>query len=151
MEEDEIMTDEIDYGYNFETLFSENGTVSWGGYKYPINRFGKNSNDDVQYQFGVICDERGMFYKISNKAGIYEEMTDIIVMPETIVYLCDFGRRFKVEKGTIEDIRHSYINSADMDSERNIINWSKDTDYVYALSRTVDGIATDVVLFYNLD
>ena len=147
----EIITDETDYGYDFEMLFSENGTVSWGNTKYPVNRFGKHSNEKIQYQFGVICDKRGQFYKISNKAGKFEEMTDIIVMPETIVYVCDFGRRFSIEMGTIEDIRHSYINSADMDSERNIINWSEDTDYVYALSRTVDGIATDVVVFYNLD
>ena len=145
------MTDEIDYGYNFESLFSENGTVSWGYSKFPINKFGKYSNDDVQYQFGVIYDKRGMFYTISNKAGKYEEMTDIIVMPETIVYICDFGRRFNVEIGTVEDIRHSYINAADMDSERNVINWNEDTDYAYALSRTVDGVATDIVLFYNLD
>ena len=145
------MTDEIDYGYNFESLFSQNGGVYWGGTRFPVNRFGKYSNDDVQYQFGVIADRRGMFYTISNKAGIYEEMTDIIVMPETIVYICDFGRRFSIEKGTVEDIRHSYISSADMDSERNIINWSEDTDYSYALSRTIDGVATDVVLFYNLD
>lgn len=147
----EIMTDEIDYGYNFETLFSQNGGVYWGGTRFPVNRFGKYSNDDVQYQFGVITDRRGMFYKISNKVGIYEEMTDIIVMPETIVYICDFGRRFSIETGTVEDIRHSYISSADMDSERNIINWSEDTDYSYALSRTIDGVATDVVVFYNLD
>jgi len=151
IEGDEIMTDGIDYGYDFEMLFSENGTVSWGNTKYPINRFGKYSNDDIQYQFGVICDRRGMFYTISNKAGKSEEMIDIIVLPETIVYICDFGRRLSIERGRVEDIRHSYISSSDMDSEGNIINRSDDTDYAYALSRTVDGVATDVVVFYNLN
>lgn len=146
----DIITDDIDYGYSFESLISCGGYVQWDYEKYPVSRFGERRSSRVEYQFGLVCKKNERFYTVTNKAGKESEMIDIPILPETIVYMCDVNNRYKIELGMPSDIRQSYIPGIDMDNSGNIINWSDDTDYVYALSRTINGVASDVIVFYNI-
>lgn len=148
-ENTEIITNDADFGYSFEKLYSANGLIRWGGEAYPVNIFGQKKNSRVEYQFGVITDKQEGFYTISNKAGKAMEMTEISFLPKTVCYTCDVGNKYEVAKGTVYDITKSYIPSSDIDLDGNITAWDADVEYTYALSRTVDGIATDIVFFYN--
>ena len=150
IEQYDIITDDIDYGNNFENLYSSGGNVVWGNEKYPVNKFGTDSKERIEYQFGVISDKKDAFYTITNKAGKEDEFTYIAILPETIVYTCDINKKYEVALGTTADIRKSYIPSVDIDENGNILKWDEDTEYIYALSRTVNGLATDVVIFYGL-
>lgn len=145
----DIIKDDIDCGYDFEHLYSMGGAVRWANEAYPINRFGKTDKAREQYQFGLVCAKKDMYYTITNKAGKAAEMTDILVLPETIVYTCNVGKKYTVAQGSVSDIFPSFIPSQDMDADGNIVNWSDD-GYVYALSRTINGIASEVVVFTNL-
>ena len=149
LENTEIITDDTDFGYNFEKLYSRGGIIIWGGEAYPVNVFGVEKNKRVQYQFGVITDKQDGFYTITNKAGKADEMTDIYFLPETVCYICDVANKYEVSKGSVYDITKSYIPSSDIDIDGNIIRWDADVEYTYALSRTIDGIATDIIIFHN--
>ncbi len=145
----EIITDNTDFGYSFEKIYSFGGRVWWGSESYPANIFGTEQNERVQYQFGVITDKQDGYYTISNKAGLFNEMTEISFLPETICYICDIGNRYQASLGTVYDIEKSYVPSAYFDDDGNITAWDPDVYYTYALSRTVDGVATDIVIFNN--
>lgn len=148
--ERDIVTGGIEYGYDFESLYSAGGTIKWSNERYPIHHFGKSSNARVQYQFGLVHAKRDMYYTITNKAGRQEEIVDIPILPETVVYICDVGKKYEVSRGSRADILASFIPSASFDDDGNIVSWDSEGEYYYALSRTVDGIATDVVWFCGL-
>lgn len=141
-----IMSGENDYGYNFEKLYSEGGKIKWSNTVIPTNVFGQTYRGREQYQFGVVRDKRDLYYTIINKAGKADEVRDIQLDPETIVYVCDIGKKFKVSLGTTADIVASVIPQENFDEESNIISWDGG-EYVYALSRTINDIAAEVVVF----
>lgn len=146
----DIINDDMDYGYDFEYLYSSGGVVKWGNESYPIHRFGKDTSGRVQYQFGLIHVKRNLYYTITNKAGKQNEIIDIGILPDTIVYVCDVGRKYEITLGNTSDITASLIPSDSFDDEGNIISWSDEGEYSYALSRTIDGFAAEVVVFTNL-
>lgn len=146
---EDIVTSETDYGKNFEKLYGKNGYVHWNLSRYPICTFGSDRSAEIEYQFGVVTLVANQYYLISGKNGKWTELKDVYFSPDTIVYSCNMGKKFSAEVTNTSAILSSFITPINEDSEGNITNWDTDNDYVYALSRTVDGVATDVALFYN--
>ncbi len=146
---EDIITSATDYGVNFEKLYGRGGFVKWGGALHPICDYAGGSSSDTEYKFGVIYYADSEYFLLTNKAGRAEEFEEVEFLPNSIVYTCDMGGRLVPEIADTFVIRESFIMPGDIDDDENINAWSTEGDYVYALARTVDGIATDIVLLYN--
>ncbi len=147
IDKNDFMTSDRDYGKDFQKLYSQDSMVRWANKQYPVNVFGDNKSYRVKYQLGVVCQKREDYYAITNKEGKEEEFTYINILPDTIVYVYDMNKKGSVKLGRVHDIFASYLPGAIRKDDGKIV-WTDDDEYVYALSRTVDDIATEVVIFY---
>lgn len=148
---EDIASSDVDYGKNFEALYGTDGYVYWAYQSHPTLELKKPQNNyyHEQYQFGVIRMLRDDCYLISGEDGHWMNLTDVYFKPNTIVYTCDVANKFRCSVSDISAIRESHIPGDCFDDDGNVTSWSKDGDYVYALSRTIAGEAVEIVLFYN--
>ena len=140
----DIVFNDEDYGNNFEKLFSYNGWV--GGLKnQTVMKYGENNKDKYQYAFGVVMERKGNNLTLMNKGGKIDDALDIDLQDNTIVYLCDVENDYKTKVSTIAGITETY-NPFFKDGE-DIAHWYRTSDTTYALVRTIDGTATDIVVY----
>jgi len=146
-----VVLKEEDFGTNFESLFTYNGAVTKAN-PTPIAVFGNENYQKHQYAFGVIKDGKsGKYMTLTNKKGITEQDMIIDLHDNTVVYVFDAKKRDKTYIGTLADIEKSYFIPDSLDEDDNVISWSDEGDYVYALVRMGEGTALDVAVFINLD
>ena len=144
--EEDIATSDVDYGTNFEKLFVSNGKVAG---KWDFMRYGqKASNEKYQYAFGIIGKYDGKILTLINKDGDEDNAVEIDVQNDTIVYSCDVdGKEYDARIDDISAISATIPQSAFSDTGKAALD---DTyPYNYALVRTVNGVATEVILYNN--
>lgn len=143
---EDIATGSENYGYNFEKLFTQSGKVAgkWNYMKYTE----KPSSDRYNYVFGIVADRKPGSLLLINKNATEDEMIDLDIRKDTLVYTCDvYGREYTVEAATIYDIETSLPSNMFNRDEPFILE--DDYSYNYALARVVDGITTEIILFNN--
>lgn len=145
----DLIMQDIDYGQNFEDLFSIDGAVTVAN-AIPIAVYGSNNSQKQQYGFGLIKEKKERYMTLCNKEGLAEEDIDIILTPDTVVYVYDsYKAKNKIKIGTIADIEKSEIDKPLMDQDGNVLEWSGENIHHYALVRMANGVALDVALYLN--
>lgn len=141
-----IAYDNTDYGDDFESLFSYGGSV--GGMKnWTVATYGKRNRSKYQYAFGIIVDKTQNTLSLMNKNGKPDEIMEIDIDKNSVVYKCDISEKYTISKSNISGITKTFVPSAVFNSEK--ITWTKAYDYSYALVRIIDDMATDIVVFNN--
>lgn len=146
---EEIITSPTDWGRNFENLCGTGGYIKRGDAQYPISNYGNPVSGEIKYQFGLIYYADDNYYLLTNKDGRSAEFETVEFLPETIVYRCDMSRKAAPKLSDVSAIRSSFILPENIDDDENINAWDSIGTYIYAFSRTVDDIATDIVIFEN--
>lgn len=145
---EDIVTGGVDYGTNFEELFTSNGSLVANQWK-TIPFGSKATSERYQYAFGIVGKRDGNTLTLINIAGKENEGIDIDLQKDTIVYTCDSSDKNFTEIGSISDITTSIPKSAFNNDEGAAELIEGDYSYNYALVRIVNKIATDVVVFNN--
>lgn len=144
--ETNIVTDGNDYGTSFEKLITENGAVAgrngWSAALYG----GGSSKAKNQLAFGVVRDKKGDTLILLGPDGSEENAMYVSMTPSTIVYICNMSAKKEISIGNTAGIAKSSIPKAD---ENGNIEYSDSYRTNYALVRTIDGIATDIILYTN--
>ncbi len=144
--DEDIATGSVNYGSDFEKLFTQNGKVAgkWNYMKYTE----RPSSDRYNYVFGIVAERNPGSLILINKNAMEEETIDLDIRKDTLVYTCDvYGREYTVEASDIYGIETSLpSNMFDRDEPFTL---DKDYTYNYALARVVDGITTEIILFNN--
>lgn len=144
--EEDIATGSVNYGSDFEKLFTQSGKVAgkWNYMKYTE----RPSSDRYNYVFGIVAERTPGSLILMNKNAMEEETIDLDIRKDTLVYTCDvYGREYTVETSDIYGIETSLpSNIFDRDEPFTL---DKDYTYNYALARVVDGITTEIILFNN--
>ena len=143
---DTIATDGNDYGKSFEDLFSINGTVG-GMASWKAAQFGKSNNSKYVYAFGIVVDKSPSHISLMDKSGKTDEIMDIDVEKETVVYKCNAEDKYTFSPSLVAGITKTFVRSADMDKET--VDWSQYRDFTYAFVRIIDSVATDIVYYNN--
>lgn len=143
----DIVSQDINYGNNFELLFSDGNAVT-NANPVPIAVYGGKIYNR-QYAFGVIREKKNGYMELVNKSGIADNNIFINITDNTAVYVYNGTRRNnKVSLGTVAEIEKTWISSEYIDDDFNVTGW--DSEYKnYALVRMSDGVALDVAVFYN--
>ncbi|MCH5210520.1 MAG: hypothetical protein J1F01_06090 [Oscillospiraceae bacterium] len=143
---DDIATGDTDYGTNFEKLFASNGKV---GGKWTFMRYGeKPSSEKYQYAFGIIGKVDKNLLTLINKEGDEDKSIEINMQNDTIVYSCDVdGREYEVEIGSKESVSATIPKNAFNKTGK--VDLNDDYSYNYALVRTVNDIATEIIVYNN--
>lgn len=142
----DIVTGTADYGTNFEKLFVSDGKVAG---KWSFMKYGeKPSSEKYKYAFGIIGQKTGGTLMLINKEGSEDKGIEVDIQEDTIVYTCDVSAKdYEPEIGDIGDIQTTIPRSAF--AETGTAELNGDYSYNYALVRTVNGTATDMVLYNN--
>ncbi len=143
-EEDNPIESSYDYGTAFSRMFTTNGAVS-GQSDWII--YNESSSLKYQYAYGLIGKKTGNVVRLYDQSG--ECTSEISLESNTIVYTCDMSSKRAVAVGSIGDVTATVIPKTYFDEDENITQFDPDTIYNYALIRTVDKTATDVVVFTN--
>ncbi len=147
--EEEIVFADEDFGKNFEKLFAIDGQVTKAR-PVSVAAYGSDTYKKQEYAFGVIKDRKiASFMMLCNKKGLSEEDIVIDLSEDTVVYVYDAAKRNKVYIGGAGDIEKSYFDAQTLDLDENVISWSEENVYTYALVRMAEGQALDVVVFLN--
>ncbi len=144
--DEDIATGDNDYGTNFEKLYAANGKVAgkWNFVKYGE----KAPSDKYQYAFGIIAQKHGNTITLINKNANENEIIDLDVQSDTLVYTCDVsGREYAVEIEDISAIETTLPKNMFDRDETAVLD--KDNTYNYALARMVDGVTTELILYNN--
>lgn len=143
--ESDIALNEVDYGDNFERLFAYNNNV--GGLKNQFAaQYGGRNTEKYLYAFGIVADKTKNSITLMNKSGETDKLMDIDTDENTVVYLCKSGREYTVASASASDIPTTYVPKL-YDSDT--INLSDCGSFSYALVRMIDGVATDIAVYYN--
>lgn len=144
----DIASNDEDYGDNFEKLFTYNGMV--GGMKNCIAaQYGKKNSAKCEYAFGIITDKSNGTISLMNKSGKVKDTMEIDISPDTVVYVCKYGRGYEISARGISGITKTHIQSAVLNDDDSVIKWDSSYKYSYALVRITDGTATDIAVFNN--
>ena len=143
---EDIATGDADYGTNFEKLFVSNGKV---GEKWTFMRYGvKPSSEKYKYAFGIIGKVEGNLLTLINKEGDEEKCIEINMQRDTIVYSCDVdGKEYEVEIGSKSSVIATIPKKAFNKTGK--VDLNDEYSYNYALVRTVNDIATDIIVYNN--
>lgn len=139
----DITTGTEDYGDSFEKLVTSDGrnvASKWGFYKFGE----KKPEDKYSYAYGIIGKSTDGNITLLNKNGI--DM-DIDMSNKANVYVCDIdGKEYETEIGSIYSIEETI---PDIYADDLVLN--SDYSYNYALVRTANNTATDIILYngYN--
>ena len=142
-----------DYGSVFEKLISENGKVAGEG-SWTVRPYGaKMSSNRYQYAFGIITDKSGSSFTLYPLSGEGADAMEVDFADDTIVYTCDMdsrAREYEIENASVSAIVKSGIPSSAFDDEDNI-DFTSDYVYNLALVRFVDGVASEVMVYQNVE
>lgn len=145
-QEEDIITNSEDFGTNFENLITENGSSVANQWK--LMKYGeKASNDRYQYAFGLVGKVSSNTLTLVNKSGSTDNVIEVDMSKDTMVYTCDVSNKNEVEIASVGDIT-STIPKSTFDKDETI-DFTNDYSYNYALVRVVDGTATDIVIYEN--
>lgn len=106
------------------------------------------SDNDISYHFGAVTDIQTRYISIASKSG---KVTDISLRSDASVYSYDISDRTSAEISGTGGIYSSEIPDVVMDDVGNITQWTDGCERTYALVRTIDGVATDVLFFCGYD
>lgn len=144
--ENDVVTEDEDFGNNFEKLFSQKNNMVTTIHPVPIAVYGGKNNLRQQYAFGVIKDVKNTKYMtLCNKTGKFEDEMTIDLSKNTVVYVYDKTLRNKVYIGTVGDIEKSEFDNLDEDG--NVTLWNEDCVHNYAFVRMADGVALDIACY----
>ena len=131
------------HGASFEKLISAEGKVAWS-----VMRYGSPAKGDgTSYAFGVVYERLSGELALIGPDGNTNDALYIPTQNDTIVYRYDASVRnnpLSVER--VSSIRG--ISGAKPD-DNGFITYGDASKYTYALVRTIDGTATDIVVFTN--
>ncbi len=137
---------ETDFGAGFSKLFSSNGIVA-GESSYKVSTYDTGVvKSGYAYAFGVIKERYNNELEICDKNG---NVMIIDIADGAVIYTVDKDEKFSVERGALSSIRRSRGAKESFDGEGNFLGWSEDANYGYAFLRTIDGDATEVVIYEN--
>ena len=146
-----IMTSTENYGADFERLFSAKGRVYGSPTNEPgtVIHYGKAlGRDRYQYAFGAVLEKGNGYFTLINRSGVTDNAIEIATTKDTIVYTCDMSaRRDALNIENQAAIKKSGIPQSEYDDDGKI-TFSDDWDYAYAFARVVNGVATEVVIYY---
>ncbi|MGN0149234.1 MAG: hypothetical protein ACI4C7_03175 [Clostridia bacterium] len=143
-----IVTDGVDYGNSFSKLISDNGNVA-GKSGWSVLSYGKgNGSGKYQFAFGPIMDKSTGELVLIGADGNENDALYLSIEKDTIVYVCDMAAKREVSIGNVGNLVKSAIpkNAADSNGK---ITYSDSYKTNYALVRTVNGTATDIVIYTN--
>lgn len=144
----DIIKDVIDYGTNFEKLYSVNNTVTERS--VPISVFGVNNSQKQQYAFGLIKDVYSNGFELCNKIGQARQDINIDITNDTIVYVYDKEKKNgNIRIGDITDILKTGFNTNALDEQENVVDWEDSFEHNYALVRMNKGTAMEVAVYLN--
>lgn len=145
----DIITDERNYGDNFEKLYTIDGKVSKA---YPTQTvlFGGSVGSSRVYAFGLIRECGANYMTLCNKSGLVSKCVDIDIDENTIVYVYDsLKKNGNVRIGDISDLVPSAFSAEAEDDAGNIIDMDNYFEHNYALARICDGTATEIAVYLN--
>lgn len=89
------------------------------------------------------------YFTLVQADGSIQASVDIPIKSDTIVYGYDLNDTKSADIIGIGGIFESEISDDCKDSDGNIISWEADSSRYYALVRTIDGAAADVMFYYD--
>lgn len=145
----DIVTDERNYGENFEGLYTVEGSVTQIN-PTPIVPFGGSVGAKRAYAFGLIRECGASYITLGNKSGLAKNNMDIDINENTVVYVYDKAKKDgNVRIGDISDITASSFASEAEDEYGNITDMSNYFEHNYALVKMAEGTATEIALYLN--
>ncbi len=106
-------------------------------------------NGEIGYLFGIVSKVSSRHFTLVQADGSADNAVDIPVKSDTIVYGYDLNDTKSADIIGVGGIYESEISDSCKDSDGNIIFWDPDASRCYALVRTVDGVAADVMFYYD--
>lgn len=142
---EDIVTNNTNYGADFEDLFAANGKVAG---KWNYQKYGSGvTNDKYSFAYGLVADVNANTLTLLNKSGVTDDALEIDLAGNAYVYSCDVSAKdYDFELGGIYDIETT-IPSSELREDK--VELDDSYSYNYALVRLVEGTATDIVLFNN--
>lgn len=145
----DIVTDERNYGENFEDLYTVEGSVTQVN-PTPIVPFGGSLGAKRAYALGLIRECGASYITLCNKSGLAKNNMDIDINENTVVYVYDKAKKDgNVRIGDISDIAASSFASEAEDEYGNITDMSNYFEHNYALVKMAEGTATEIALYLN--
>lgn len=142
----DIITAPVNYGANFELLFSDNNYV--GSFnQWNVLAYGNTPQTGkgvTQYAFGLSAFKLQNTLYLLNKSGNLSSALEIFMNKNASVYICDLNSRRGIEVGDISSIYSALSNKQFYDGGTVSFN---EASYSYALVRLVNGIAVDIAYY----
>lgn len=111
------------------------------------NLWSVNSDRDISYSFGIISKVSDRYFTLMQADGAQASAKDIPYVDDTFIYSYELSEKKSAAIGGM--LFESVIPETDIDESGNVTAWSANAERCYALVRTIDGVATDVISFYE--
>lgn len=99
------------------------------------------------FKFGVAVDKTRGSITIADASG---KISEVDVNDKAFVYKVSDGKRkgkVALEGTGASAVEKVYISKDNLDDEGNVISWEDNDEYSYVLVRTVNGAATEIIVF----
>lgn len=104
---------------------------------------------DIGYTFGIVSKVSSRYFTLTQADGTAAGSVDIPITSDAIVYGYNLTDSKSAEILGTGGIYESEISDECKDSDGNITSWELDSSRCYALVRTIDGTAADVMFYYD--
>ncbi len=140
----DIINSTVNYGTNFELLFSDNNYVASFN-QWSVLAYGNSAQAGVtQYAFGLSAYKLQNTLYLLNKSGNLSSALEIFMNKNASVYVCDLTSKRGIEVGDISSIYNTLTSKQFYDGGTVSFDEAR---YSYALVRLVDGIAVDIAYY----
>lgn len=135
-------------GTSFYEYFTSSGKA---GGLWNVIPYGKKApSDRCSYAFGIVTDKYDNTLIIYSQDGLYDNSIEIDYTKDTVTYICDMEGKPQLEIASSGSIRKSKISKSAIDEDDNI-TFSNDMTYTIALVRLIDDVATDIIVYQNVE
>lgn len=125
------------------SITDENGNVTGnlagGKWRTSINK-------EIGYSFGVVTRSENKYFTLTQADGLESRSEEITITSDTIVYGYDVSNTKSADVIGVGGIYQSDISPESVDDNGNI-TWNEEDSRCYALVRTINGVAADVMFF----
>lgn len=132
----------------FYNYFTHSGKA--GGLWNVIPYGEKAPSERCTYAFGIVADKYENTLLLYSKDGLYDNSIEIDYTKDTVTYICDMEGKPDVKISSPSSIKKSKISKSAIDEDDNII-FSDDMTYTIALVRLIDGTASDIIVYQNVE